>query len=429
MAILLAGTAPALLQLGSSLMAEVPLAALLAMALRSLLRATAAPTWRSAIALGATVGAALLIKWTLPLYLGPAAVAALLLAPDRRAALRLAGVAAGTALLVAGPWYARAWPLVADFVLFVGTGSSAEVFGASERTGLEEWLWYGPVLVGGLLWCPLALAAGWGAWRALRARGSDAVVLLVAILGPALLFTLLANKEIRYLLPVVPALAALGGIGLATAPRGGLLAALVGLAVVGTGPGLLTQGSAPPEVTERRWGSLRARWEQGATAPVVPVDIAVYAGGWIPLWSRRSEAFAYRRPLFDELPVAELEALVQTAGLEASREVAVLSPEAWLWTPLWARSVRARSSTRWRCAACYSSLVGRSTWFLTLDPSGSMEHCRDITEQSDREFDALRPSLRELGRWRVDERKLRLWVSEARLDGDWPPRRLRKHDD
>jgi 4-amino-4-deoxy-L-arabinose transferase-like glycosyltransferase len=393
--VILAGTAPAVLQLTPSLLSEIPLAAVVAWSLVLLLRAQADPTDARAAWLGVALGAALLVKWTAPLTLAPAALAALLVGPGRSGRLRVAALAGGVALAVALPWYGLAGGRVAAFVLEVGTGEGAQAFGATERAGLAEALWYGPVVLGGLLWLPVAGVALWGAATARRAPG--ATVLLAGIVGPIVLFSLLANKEIRYLLPIVPAWAALAGVGLARRLGPRAVLGWVAVAVVGALPGLITRTEAPAGRATR------------ADEPAV----------WgVPLLPRSSPAFPYRDRVAAGVPLDAVDDAVQGANPGGPRTAVVLSPSPWLRTPLWARAARSRGWTTWRSAACDPGAVPRASWILTLEPPDAMAHCAALTDEARARFERLRPTLVLAGAWEWGGRSLRLYENPARRRGE-----------
>lgn len=321
------------------------------------------------------------------------------------------------AVLVAGPWYFAAGHRVVDFVTEVGTGAGAQAFGAGQRTALQEAGYYPLVLAGDLLWWPLAGLALWGCARAARERVPGWAVLVSAVIGPALLFSLLANKEIRYLLPSLGALAALGAVGVR--PRARTLGIVLFLGLLGCVGGLWSQGQDPPKATSVRVGPVEVLRADGEG---VPLAVALRTPvGPFSLWARASEAFPYRRPLRESVPIAEIDEAVQRTNPGGGREAVTLSPEPWLWTPLWARAVRARGWTSWRSAACDPLIVSEATYFLQVEPPGQMQHCSEISRQSRAEFLGLRPQLQPLKEWTMEGRRLTLWVHRARLYPDAIP--------
>ncbi len=419
LAVVLTGTAPALLQLGASLMSEVPLAALFVLALRLLLRTGAERRPRDAWLLGVVIGLGLLVKWTLPVSLAAPLVLAVVVAHRRAEIPGLAIRAAFAAALVAGPWYVAAGRRVTAFITEVGTGAGAQAFGAGQRTALEEIGYYPLALAGGLIWWPLAGLALWGCWRAARDRMVGSAVLIAAVLGPVLLFSFPANKEIRYLLPSLGVLAALGAAGIR--PRARTLAIALCLGLLGCVGGLWSQGHEPSIVRSSQVGPLTVLRGDGERVPLA-LSLSTPLGP-LSLWARQSEAFPYRRPLWESVPIAAIDDAVQRTNPGGGRDAAVVSPEPWLWTPLWARAMRARGWTTWRSAACDPLIVSEAAFFLEVDPPGQMLHCKELSRRSQAEFDGLRSQLQPLDRWTMDGRLLTLWVHRGRLypAGTTPP--------
>lgn len=179
------------------------------------------PSRRGAVALGLAGTAGLLFKWTIVLYLlGPLAVATVVWLRGggalREALLRLA-LALTVAIALAGPWYALCldWQL-----LHLTTGNDPttppgrhiSTYGVrllnyvdQLRIGSGFFLW--PLLLGGLGIAALA-----------RPRGAG--LMLAGSLAPFLALPLFQHAEARYLVPLLPALAAAAGLGLGSlAPR------------------------------------------------------------------------------------------------------------------------------------------------------------------------------------------------------------------
>lgn len=185
-----------------------------------------------AITLGLLTGAGLLCKWTLPLYVAGPAAAVLLPGLLRRGTFastaRWLGVAATAAALLAGPWYllcldrARLLATAANDVTFPGT-AGWEAY----RQGLSWCLEHLRFAVG-----PASepfLAAGWA--LALRKRPGFAAGAALSILLPLAVLPVFPHQEPRYLLALLPALAAGAATGLgALRWTAGRRAALLGLA-------------------------------------------------------------------------------------------------------------------------------------------------------------------------------------------------------
>jgi len=415
----LLATAPLVLQLGSSLMYEVPLAAVAVVAVRELLRLGREPSRKAAVRAGLACGLGLLIKWTFPVAIvGPVLVLAVRALRAGRS-LRPWFLAAGVALALAAPWYLATASRTLSFVLDVSTGEGARAYGAADRSALEEVGFYVPVLLGSLLWWPLAGAAFWGLFRAVRARVDGAFVLLAGVLAPPLLFSLLANKEVRYLLPMVPLLAAMGGVGLARVDglRRGAVGALGVVALFSLGAGLPLQASQPVQAEDRSLGPIDVRWDPSAGVPAVPVDVRLATPlGPLVLWSRGDVGFFYRHGVPDDLPFDEIVGRAEETNPGGPRDAVVLSPETWIWTPLWTLALERRGWTAWRTSQCDAFIVGEAAYFLSVEPPGAPTvHCREIAERAAAGFEALRPDLQVLDRWSFEGRRLTLWVHRERL--------------
>jgi len=367
----LVGTAPLVLLLGGSLMSEVPLAALSVCCMRLLLRLEHNPSDRIAAALGALLGLTMLVKWTMPVSLLLPCLVAWMASSDRAQMARLGAVSVGVAAAIAGPWYLLAGGRVASFVFSIGAGAGAEAFGSAERTGLQDALYYPSVLATDLFWFPVAVVAAGAVFLAARARAPGWPVLLAGALGPALLFGLLANKESRYLLPAVPAWAALASVGLV------------------------------------RWKSESRR--------LLPAVSAITLAGLLITWvTSDDDGFPYRRAAPADLPLGSIDGHVQSSNPGGHRRAAVMTPEAELWTPLWARGVAGRGRTRWQAAWCAPHLIDEATWFLLAEPQGRMQHCATDGAKSLRKFQELTGELRAVDSWEGGGKTLTLFVHENR---------------
>lgn len=118
-------------------------------------------------------------------------------------------------LVVALPWYVFCW--MRNGRVFLDVFFGQHQFGRFTSTALlhgQAWWFYVPVLLAGLLpWTPLVLlVAQRGVWHDLRR-----VYLAVWVVFGLVFFSAAANKLPGYILPLVPAAAALMGLGLAEA--------------------------------------------------------------------------------------------------------------------------------------------------------------------------------------------------------------------
>ena len=273
----LTALAPALLDLRTDYVLEMPLAAAVTWALWRLdvwLDPQDGGRWQQAWAATLTALAAVLIKQSALLVLMPAGLWAAALALQRRGPwLRQAVLlpVLGTALI--GPWLRHNW------ITSLG-GTNRAVFESAAREGdpgwnsIEGWLWYprllpeqlGAVLLmvglAGLLLC---------CWQ--RRQRMSAVAwswrwLLINLLAAWVLTTLSPNKGDRYIAPLLP------------------------LVVL-----LLSRGWW-------QWGLWLQRWRPLLARPALVIGVlACVPAGWTFQWER-----------FEDRPRGPVEALVQAAG-------------------------------------------------------------------------------------------------------------------
>jgi hypothetical protein len=293
LAAFLFATAPFVVFMLFNFQLDLPLAAMVALALYILVRTEDLSLRRWTLGLGLVLGLGMLTKPPFAAYLsGPLLWAAWrgLRAPDRRARLLHLLVAVGMAGAVALPWYGpRLVGLPAQFInrsfkQAAEAGQAPALSGAS-LLFYPEWIipQWGLLATALLLWGIVALA------RRPRARG-----LLWAALAPFLIFTLIQNKNLRYTLPLLPAAALVAAAGVSVFPprvRCGLgwACAIVGVAQVGSAAFALPPDtllapvvssvafSSPPDA--RDWhhreildAILRAADPGGARVTVVPND-------------------------------------------------------------------------------------------------------------------------------------------------------------
>jgi 4-amino-4-deoxy-L-arabinose transferase-like glycosyltransferase len=197
------------------------------------------PGVRSACVAGVFLGLAVLAKALVPLVLF-LPVAWLM----RRRLRDLAALAASSAA-VALPWFVLCYtrngmPFLNDLIW----KQHFSRFATSALQHVQPWWYYLPVLLGGLFpWTPLLALAG------LRRLYEDATLRLagaIALFG-FVFFSAARNKLPGYLLPLLPAVALLVGVGLDRATRkaaalalgaSGLLLALLGWIPSAIGPGV-----------------------------------------------------------------------------------------------------------------------------------------------------------------------------------------------
>ena len=196
---------------------DLPLAAMVALALYMLVRTEDLSIRRWAFGLGLVLGLGMLTKPPFAAYLsGPLLWVAWrgLRAPDRRARLLHLLAAVGVGAAVALPWYGpRLVGLPAQFInrsfKQAAEAGQAPALSSSSLLFYPEWI----ILQWGLLATALLLWGIVGLARRPQARG-----LLWAALAPFLIFVLIQNKNLRYTLPLLPAAALVAAAGVSVLP-------------------------------------------------------------------------------------------------------------------------------------------------------------------------------------------------------------------
>lgn len=282
-AALLFATAPFAVYSMLRLQLDLPLAAMVALALASMLATEGFTRPGAALACGIVCGLGMLTKPTFPLYVAPAA-ALLLLRGGRRGLL-----GAAITLLVAGalsvPWFGpRAFGLFAQV--------DARAFAQAAEAGHPD-----PLTLAGLAFYPrwLGYAMGLGA-VALAALGIGVALirrqwfLLIGLVVPFVAIEMVRNKNLRYVLPLFGIIAVLAALGLTALPPRvrrvvgvGLAAlAIAQVSAVTTGvpptvriPGLGTRWVpvSPPRTADWRHGEILALLERDRRAAPVTVSV------------------------------------------------------------------------------------------------------------------------------------------------------------
>ncbi len=193
---------------------DLPLAAMVALALYALVRADGFSRWGWSLAAGLILGAGMLTKPPFAAYLlGPILwmIWLILRVPDRGARLGRLLAALGLGALVALPWYG---PRAAGLPLQILNRSfkQAAESGHAPALSVTGLSFYTRLLVPqfGILAAALLVWGIWALARRRRARG-----LLWAALLPFVIFLLIQNKNLRYTLPLLPAAALTAAAGVA----------------------------------------------------------------------------------------------------------------------------------------------------------------------------------------------------------------------
>jgi 4-amino-4-deoxy-L-arabinose transferase-like glycosyltransferase len=234
----------------------LPATACMTAALWALLRSERLQRARWALAFGLFVGLTLLSRTMTLAYVPGLALAAAAQLPGRTAGLRLStrnlALAAGTTVIVAGPWYLRNARSVYDNLVGQGYGEGAAVFG--RHYAFTTWGYWTKELRLDLtyLWLPLAaalliafllafayrIARDRRFPRPTRPRSDQAVELLslvIVVLQGYLVLTTSRNEGTAFALPWIPTLVILGVIAAASIPvrpmRLGLATIFVALSV------------------------------------------------------------------------------------------------------------------------------------------------------------------------------------------------------
>ena len=290
-AALLFATAPFVVYSALRLQLDLPLAAMVALALVALLASEDFTRRGPALAFGVVCGLGLLTKPTFVLYVGPPA--ALFLLRGRRRGLVGAALAVTVAAALSLPWFGPR-------LFGLGAQLDARAFAQAAESHHP-----GPLTLAGLAFYPrwLGYEIGLGA-AALAAIGLGVTLgrrrwfLPVAVLAPFVGLELIRNKNLRYALPLLGALAVLAALGLGALPvraRQIAVAALIGLGLVQASavmagvppnvwiPGLATWWvpASPPERADWRHREILALLERDrrgapATVSVVP-NFAVFS--------------------------------------------------------------------------------------------------------------------------------------------------------
>jgi hypothetical protein len=284
-AALLFATAPFVVFSTLRFQLDLPLAAMVALGLVAV-EATAGFTrpGRAAV-FGLVCGLGMLTKPTFGLYLLPPAV--LVLARGGRRGLAGAALAALVAAALSLPWFGPR-------LFGLGAQVDARAFAQAAEAGHPDplslaGLTFYPRLLGYQVGLGAAVCFGLGLLVALRRRRW---VLLAAVVAPFVVLELIRNKNLRYALPLLGAVAVLAALGLGALPgrlRGAAAAVLVVLGVAQVGavaagvppnawiPGLATWWlpASPPERIDWPHAEILALLERDrrgapATVSVVP---------------------------------------------------------------------------------------------------------------------------------------------------------------
>jgi 4-amino-4-deoxy-L-arabinose transferase-like glycosyltransferase len=231
----------------------LPASACMTAALWALVRSNGLRRADWAVAFGVFVALTLLARTMTLAYIPGLALAAgtqfLVGAPELRVKIRNLGMAAGAAMLVAGPWYIRNARSVYDNLVGSGYGEGAEPFGT--HYPVASWGYWtkelrldlshlGVPLAGALL-LSFAVALVFFVARRRRVvapsltqttRAAAVLALLLVVLEGYLVLTSTRNEGTGFALPWLPALVVLGVTAAAGIPARALRVAVAGVLVV-----------------------------------------------------------------------------------------------------------------------------------------------------------------------------------------------------
>lgn len=185
------------------------------------------------LVLGVAIAVGVLTKWTFIVFLlGPLAIAVYVaLCHPTRARLTNLLVAGVLALVLGLPWYVINLEPLREFLQF-NRFQAAPKEGEVAVWTVASWLYYLRELLNQQVLLPFALLAGVGTLLALRRFKTNAhlLMLLAWIVIGYVASTLYINKDTRYVIPYLPALALLTAIGLVQIRQ--VMVKRVGLALI-----------------------------------------------------------------------------------------------------------------------------------------------------------------------------------------------------
>ena len=220
-------TAPMIVTVSKEYMLDMPLTAVAALSLYLLIRADGFSSRRYSLLLGATIGCGLLVKWTLPLVLLFPTIHAVAIALSKvrlhREFDRLANAfaAAGLTCLIAGTWYIHNFLKVAGAARVYNSPEEAQGGNATTIATPASALWYLWRLLDTQLYIVPTVMLLVGIAYCFRRREVAArnIYPILMATGTYVTFSLLPNKDPRFTLPMIPALAVIASSWLTFVPK------------------------------------------------------------------------------------------------------------------------------------------------------------------------------------------------------------------
>ena len=195
---------------------DVPLTAMVTLAIWSLVRTDRFERRSAAILCGLSLGLGMLTKWTFAIFVAAPVMLTLLYAlksQSRRQIINSAlALAIGAALCI--PWYVINLSALREFLSLGGIYGAIE--GDPTVGTLAAWLFYTQALAHDQILLPLTLFAGVAALALIvrRRLGYNITLLVLWIAPPYFAFALFLSKDVRYTMPYLPAIAILTALGL-----------------------------------------------------------------------------------------------------------------------------------------------------------------------------------------------------------------------
>jgi 4-amino-4-deoxy-L-arabinose transferase-like glycosyltransferase len=233
---------PMIFAMSRTLLIDFPLTAMVALSLSCILASDGGLDERRSVRLGVVIGLTMLTKWTAVVFLAAPWAFWILLAFRRRNpapgdALKALAKVFATAIVIAAPWYLKAYTAFMKTATEAVSGSFPQQ--EHDPTAIFESLrWYWSATEVALMLKPLLwlTVAGIAAFFALRRSRTTAALFLCWIVPAFVFFVLLPNKDGRYVVPLLPALALMTAAGFQAVPwkaaRAGLWTAVVVAGVV-----------------------------------------------------------------------------------------------------------------------------------------------------------------------------------------------------
>jgi Dolichyl-phosphate-mannose-protein mannosyltransferase/LmeA-like phospholipid-binding len=218
LAAFLFATAPFVVFSLNNFQLDLPLTAMVALALYALARTEHFARARFTLGLGVVLGLGMLTKPTFAAYVLPPLCWSLAMAwraADRRRRLGALGLALVVAAALALPWYG---PRLMGLPMQIMNRSFKQ---AAEAGQVEAFTPAGLLFYPRVFQPQFGLLAGllcaWGLW-ALRRRPDSRAFLWLAAVAPFVMFSLIQNKNLRYTLPILPAAALVAAAGVQALP-------------------------------------------------------------------------------------------------------------------------------------------------------------------------------------------------------------------